>query len=88
VKTVLELIAEEGAAVGLMPTTGGGGPWSLLAVRFGMPVLFDVGLGHGGKAGEPNEYLVVEGATQAADMVGCEVFYAEMLRRWARAPGA
>lgn len=88
VKVILDLIAEEGVPVSLMPTSGGGGPWSLMAARFGMPVLFDVGLGHGGKAGEPNEYLVVDGATQAADMVECEVFYAEMLRRWARSSGA
>jgi hypothetical protein len=48
-----------------------------------MPVLFDVGLGHGGKAGQPGEYLVVNGDARVAGTVDCELFYAEMLKRFA-----
>jgi acetylornithine deacetylase/succinyl-diaminopimelate desuccinylase-like protein len=82
---VLELLSEAQIPVNLMPTTGGGGPWSLMLTRFGMPVLFDVGLGHGGKAGEPDEYLVIERGqdSQVADLIESEAFYVEMLRRWA-----
>ena len=86
VRSVLDLIAEYGYGVHLSPFTGGGGPWSLLANEFGLPVLFDVGLGHGGRAGQPGEYLVIEGNERVADFVQCELFYADLVQRFAALP--
>ncbi|MBI3977151.1 MAG: M20/M25/M40 family metallo-hydrolase [Chloroflexi bacterium] len=82
VRSVVELIEERGYRVHLVPFTGGGGPWSLPAAEFGVPVLFDVGLGHGGKAGQPGEYLVLDGNERVADLIDCELFYAQMVRRF------
>lgn len=86
VQTVLGMLQERDLPCTLWPTTGGGGPWSLMAAYFGMPVLFDVGLGYGGKAGAVGEFLVLDGADKVAGNLECEAFYAEMLERWAAAP--
>ena len=83
VRSVIKQVEERGVRVHVTPFTGGGGPWSLFASDFGMPVLFDVGLGHSGKAGQPGEYLVIDGNDKVAGMVDCELFYADMLKRFA-----
>ena len=38
-----------------------GGPWSIFAHEFGMPVVFASGIGHGAGVGQPDEYLVIDG---------------------------
>ena len=38
-----------------------GGPWSIFAHEFGMPVVFATGIGHGAGVGQPDEYLVIDG---------------------------
>ena len=53
--------------------------WSKFASEFGMPVLFDVGLGHGGRAGGPGEYLVLQSECKAAGNLDAEAFYAGLL---------
>jgi acetylornithine deacetylase/succinyl-diaminopimelate desuccinylase-like protein len=75
------LIREQVKQVEYWPYSGGGGPWSKFTSDFGIPVLFDAGLGHGGKAGGPGEFLVLESEGPIADSVACEAFYAEFLDR-------
>ncbi len=67
------------------PMTGGGGPWSIFSEEFGMPVLRDVGLGHG-RAGATDEYLVVEGRGRVAGMVEMALSHAEVMLRLAQMP--
>lgn len=86
VRVALDLLAEHDLPVTLWPTSGGGGPWSLMAAYFGMPVLFDFGLGYGGKAGLPGEFLTLDAHGKLAGMEESEYFYCELLERWAMAP--
>lgn len=64
------------------PMTGGGGPWSLFTEEFGMPLLRDVGLGHG-RASARDEYLVIEGAGKIGGMVDLALSYVEFMFRLA-----
>jgi hypothetical protein len=86
VRVTLDLLKERGLPVSLMPTSGGGGPWSLMAAYFGMPVLFDVGLGFGGNAGMPGEFLALDDRGLLAGNEQCELFYCDLLERWADVP--
>lgn len=76
-----QAVSETGAQITYWPYSGGGGPWSKFSSEFGMPVLFDVGLGHGGRAGGPGEYLVLESECKAAGNLDAEAFYAGLLER-------
>ena len=61
---VRSFMAAAGRAGGrpvVWPVQGYGGPWAILARRFGMPLVFATGIGHGGNVGLPDEYLVVDG---------------------------
>lgn len=51
-----------------------------------MPVLRDVGLGHG-RASTIDEYLVIEGAGRVGGMVEMALSHAEIMLRMARAEG-
>jgi acetylornithine deacetylase/succinyl-diaminopimelate desuccinylase-like protein len=85
VQTALQLLDERGLHASLWPTTGGGGPWSLFAALFDMPVLFDVGLGYGGNAGMAGEYLVLDTKGPVGGLVEAETYYCDLLRRWSEA---
>ena len=75
--------AEFDVRLDVQPYTAGGGPWSHFGNRFGMPVLFDVGIGHGGKAGAPDEYLVIE-ESGGHGLIDSELWYAQLLENFAR----
>lgn len=75
------LFREMAGEIEYYPYSGGGGPWSRFTSDFGIPVLFDAGLGYGGKAGAPGEFLVLESESAPAGNVSCEAFYAEFLNR-------
>jgi hypothetical protein len=64
------------------PMTGGGGPWSIFANEFGIPVLRDIGLGHG-RASSIDEYLVIEGNGRIGGMVEMALSHAEFMLRMA-----
>jgi acetylornithine deacetylase/succinyl-diaminopimelate desuccinylase-like protein len=71
-----------GVEVVRWPMSGGGGPWSLFAHEFGIPVFRDVGLGHG-QALATDEYLVIEGSGKVAGMVDMAISYVELMQRLA-----
>jgi len=64
------------------PATGGGGPWSLFTEEFGIPLLRDVGLGHG-RASAKDEYLVIEGTEKVGGIVELALSYVEFMLRLA-----
>src|SRR5207247_8236858 len=78
-----KLFAAHDVEVVWWPMTGGGGPWSIFSEEFGMPVLRDVGLGHG-RAGATDEYIVVEGRGKVAGLVEIGVSDVEVMRRLAK----
>jgi len=80
VRAAETLFASRGLEVVWWPMTGGGGPWSIFAEEFGMPVLRDVGLGHG-RASAADEYLVIDGTGSVGGMVDMAVSHAEFMAR-------
>ncbi|MBU5627111.1 M20/M25/M40 family metallo-hydrolase [Oscillibacter sp. MSJ-2] len=64
------------------PFVGGGGPWSLFS-EYGLPTLFDVGLGYGGNAGGIDEFLSVESSGACAGIIDSELFFIKFLKRFA-----
>ena len=80
VRAAETLFASRGLEVVWWPMTGGGGPWSIFAEEFGMPVLRDVGLGHG-RASATDEYLVIDGTGSVGGMVDMAVSHAEFMAR-------
>ena len=82
-KAAEAVFAARGMEIVRWPMSGGGGPWSLFARELGIPVLRDVGLGHG-QALARDEYLVIEGSGRVAGMVDMALSYVEMMLRLAR----
>ncbi|MGH2403281.1 MAG: M20/M25/M40 family metallo-hydrolase [bacterium] len=74
------LFGARGLDVVWWPMTGGGGPWSLFSEQFGIPVLRDVGMGHG-RASAVDEYLVVEGNARVGGLVEMAASHAEFMFR-------
>lgn len=75
-----DLFAAHGVEVVRWPVTGGGGPWSLFATEFGVPILRDVGLGHG-RASAVDEFLVVDGAGKIGGMAEMALSHVEFMMR-------
>lgn len=82
VRAAEALFGERGLDVVWWPATGGGGPWSLFSEQCGIPVLRDVGMGHG-RASAVDEYLVVEGAGPIGGLVEMAASHAEFMLRFA-----
>jgi acetylornithine deacetylase/succinyl-diaminopimelate desuccinylase-like protein len=61
VQSFLRAVEQGGGSTVLWPGQAYGGPWSLLAKEFGIPVVFGAGIGHGAGVGLPDEYVVVDG---------------------------
>jgi acetylornithine deacetylase/succinyl-diaminopimelate desuccinylase-like protein len=76
------LFRSRGIEIIWWPMTGGGGPWSTFSEEFGMPLLRDVGMGHG-RASVKDEYLVIEGTGRIGGMVEMALSHAEMMLRLA-----
>jgi acetylornithine deacetylase/succinyl-diaminopimelate desuccinylase-like protein len=81
-KAAEAMFSARGLEVVRWPMSGGGGPWSMFAEEFGIPVLRDVGLGHG-QALARDEYLVIEGKDNVAGMVEMALSYVELMQRLA-----
>jgi acetylornithine deacetylase/succinyl-diaminopimelate desuccinylase-like protein len=84
VRAAEALFASRSLDIVWWPMTGGGGPWSVFAEEFGMPVLRDVGLGHG-RASAVDEFLVIDGTGRIGGLVELATSYAEFMLRLASA---
>ncbi len=82
VRAAEALFGERGLDVVWWPATGGGGPWSLFSEQFGIPVLRDVGIGHG-RASAVDEFLVVEGTGPIGGLVEMAASHVEFMLRFA-----
>jgi hypothetical protein len=82
VRAAEALFATRGLDMLWWPMTGGGGPWSIFSEEFGMPVLRDVGIGHG-RASAVDEYLVMDGTGRVGGLVDLAASYAEFMLRLA-----
>ena len=82
VKAARALFAARGLDVVWWPMTGGGGPWSIFQEEFGIPVLRDIGMGHG-RGSAIDEYLVIEGTDAVGGMVEMAHSHAELMMRLA-----
>ncbi len=72
-----------GVSVSSQPYTAGGGPWTLFGTEFGMPVLFNVGIGQGARAGGPDEVMIIEEEGSGAGLIASELWYSDFLRAFA-----
>ena len=61
VRSFTRAAEKSGGKLTTWPLQGYGGPWSIFAHEFGMPVVFATGIGHGAGVGAPDEYLVIDG---------------------------
>ncbi len=80
VRAAQDLFDAAGVDVIWWPMTGGGGPWSIFSNEFGIPVLRDIGLGHG-RASVQDEYLVIEGTGNIGGMGEMALSHAEFMMR-------
>ncbi len=63
-----------------------GGPWAHVPRQLGVPALFGGALGYGGNGGGlPDEYYVIESATNVAGLVEAECYYADLLAGFVKA---
>jgi len=89
VQSFLRAARRAGGEPVVWPLQGYGGPWAILARRFGLPLVFATGIGHGGNVGLPDEYLVVDGGGRVPGLREMERFCVDFLSDFAgRAPGA
>jgi acetylornithine deacetylase/succinyl-diaminopimelate desuccinylase-like protein len=85
VTATLRYCQSKGVPVVLWPHSGGGGPWSLFAREFSVPIIRDFGLGYGSGVAEADEYLLLESENpRLGGFVEAEWFYAELLWQWAQ----
>lgn len=61
VRSFVAAVEKQGGKLTVWPRQGYGGPWSIFAHEFGMPVVFASGIGHGAGVGAPDEYVVIDG---------------------------
>jgi acetylornithine deacetylase/succinyl-diaminopimelate desuccinylase-like protein len=61
VQSFLRALERAGGSAVLWPMQGYGGPWSIFAQDFGVPIVFGAGVGHGAGVGLPDEYIVLDG---------------------------
>jgi acetylornithine deacetylase/succinyl-diaminopimelate desuccinylase-like protein len=68
VQSWLRAVEKQDGKPVLWPGQAYGGPWSLLAHEFGMPVVFGAGIGHGAGVGLPDEYVVIDGGGKVSGL--------------------
>lgn len=86
VRAALDLFKAHGVEVVSWPMTGGGGPWSVFSTEFGIPLLRDVGLGHG-RASATDEFLAIDGGSKIGGMVDIALSHVEFMMRLAGQTG-
>ncbi len=61
VQSFIRAVERAGGRLVIWPGQGYGGPWSIFAHEFGLPIVFATGIGHGAGVGLPDEYIVIDG---------------------------
>jgi acetylornithine deacetylase/succinyl-diaminopimelate desuccinylase-like protein len=61
VQSFLGALERAGGSAVIWPMQGYGGPWSIFAQDFGVPIVFGAGVGHGAGVALPDEYIVLDG---------------------------
>ena len=87
VQSFVRAATNAGADVVAWPMQGYGGPWSIFARDFGIPVVFATGIGHGAGVGMPDEYLVIDGGGKVPGLREMQRFYVDFLMDYAATAG-
>jgi acetylornithine deacetylase/succinyl-diaminopimelate desuccinylase-like protein len=83
VQSWLRAVEKQGGKPVLWPGQAYGGPWSLLAHEFGIPVVFGAGIGHGAGVGLPDEYVVIDGGGKASGLKEMARFTVDLITDFA-----
>jgi acetylornithine deacetylase/succinyl-diaminopimelate desuccinylase-like protein len=83
VQSWLRAVQNQGGKPVLWPGQAYGGPWSLLAHEFGMPVVFGAGIGHGAGVGLPDEYVVIDGGGKVSGLKEMALFSVDLVTDFA-----
>ncbi len=81
-QAVLSVYKGYGKKVEVWPHMGGSAPFYLYTQNLNLPVAGG-GLGHGGRAHSPDEYLVIQGNEKVAGLVEAEKSYVDILYAYA-----
>ncbi len=84
VQAAMSVFNKRGAAPAVAPRLGGSAPYYIFTERLGLPMVMG-GLGHGGGAHAPNEYMVIEprAGSRIAGLAEVEKFYVDFLYAFA-----
>jgi acetylornithine deacetylase/succinyl-diaminopimelate desuccinylase-like protein len=74
VRSFLRAAERAGGTPVVWPLQAYGGPWAILSRRFGLPLVFATGIGHGGGVGLPDEHLVIDGGARVPGLREMERF--------------
>jgi len=80
VQAAISVFNKHGATPAVTPRLGGSAPFYVFTQRLGLPMVMG-GLGHGGGAHAPNEYMVIEprAGSRIAGLADVEKFYVDFL---------
>jgi acetylornithine deacetylase/succinyl-diaminopimelate desuccinylase-like protein len=84
VQSFLRAAGRAGGDTVIWPGQSYGGPWSIFARDFGVPVVFATGIGHGGGIGLPDEHIVIDGGGRVPGFREMARFGADFLLDFAR----
>ncbi len=83
VRATMDTYRSMGLDPAVWPYAGGGGPWSLFWHELGLPVVFNAGVGGGGRRDRGDEYLLVDGTDRVCSLVEAERSHIDILHRYA-----
>jgi acetylornithine deacetylase/succinyl-diaminopimelate desuccinylase-like protein len=79
IRSFLRAVERAGGTPIVWPLQAYGGPWAILSRRFGLPLVFATGIGHGGGVGLPDEHLVIDGGGLVPGLREMERFCADLV---------
>ena len=84
VQTAISVFNKHGATPAVAPRLAGSAPYYIFTDRLKLPMVMG-GLGHGGGAHAPNEYMVIEprAGSRVAGLADVEKFYVDFLYAFA-----